>query len=228
MVTMRDLWHSFRKRVTARPRRSAIVALASATTAIVLIALIVGAASRPAYPVTAEPSQLSARWTLVELTSHIQAGDVTAVTVGVSQSGGRVLLARRADGQNAGVNLTTSVGDGAAALASLGYGDLLSAEARDAAADARGVAQATSDPLRTALNLLFLAVLIGFGITLFIRMRGNLPAIGRRGGRFATIMPAPERVASQMKATAAGIADAVGGSSGDVFLADVAGCEEAK
>jgi cell division protease FtsH len=229
MVMMRDRWHSFRRRVMARPRRSALIGLLIGAAAITLVAILISTAAKPAYPVVTEPSATSARWTLLDLTTHIEAGEVSAVTIGTSQAGGRLLLAKTVAGEYAAINLTTSVGDAAAAVVSLGFGDLLTPEAREAAADARGLAQAGADPLRTGLNLLFVVVLIGLAVSLFIRMRGSLPMIGGRSRRFATIMPmSAARATEQMKATAAGIATPVAGSNTDVYLADVAGCEEAK
>ncbi|HUG47041.1 MAG TPA: AAA family ATPase [Candidatus Limnocylindria bacterium] len=226
---MRKFWQSTRSHFRDHRRAWLIagllaVMLASGT------GLVLVETGRPGVDRQLDPEvSYSARWTLPELQSQIDAGAVSAVTVARSEAGARVLLAETTTGGLAAINITGNIGDAAAALASLGYGDLLSPEAR-AAIDARGASQAAADPLRTLLNVGFLVLLAGLAVLLFMRFRGVSGAgMGSRDRRFATIMPAaPPQSAARGEITGVSVSKAPGGSATDVHLADVAGCEEAK
>jgi cell division protease FtsH len=181
----------------------------------------------PGRPLPELPRPTTAdRWTMQQLIGHVDAGDVLTVTLGASDSGGHMLLAQSRDRQLVAITLSGPVADAAAALVSLGYRDLLSANAL-AAADSRATA-AAADPLRILANLALIGTLVVLGIWMLMRMRGRLPFVSARAGRFGTIMPAPSRPAESSNVTAVQIADAPSGSGGAVRLDDVAGCEEAK
>src|SRR4051812_40139297 len=53
------------------------------------------------------------RWTLLDLAGHIDAGEIKAVTVGVAESGARILLAQRQDDAYVTITSGGSIGDGA-------------------------------------------------------------------------------------------------------------------
>jgi len=165
------------------------------------------------------------RWSLADVAQHVDAGEVSAIDVGETETGRRILFARTTSGQLATISLTVSVGEGAAALAALGYGDLLGSAAW-AAIEARGASQqAAADPLRTLINVLFLIVIVGLAVILIWRLRSSGLLELRRGSRFATIMPT-----ATVKTEARAVSATSGGpiTSHGVHLADVAGCEEAK
>jgi cell division protease FtsH len=226
---MRKRWHSTRRHLSRHRRRWLTVGLISimlfAAAGLVLTGLSAPGVDRE----LDEVGGYSTRWSLRELQQHIDAGEVSAITVARSQAGARVLLAETATDELVAISITGSIGEAAAALASLGYGDLLSLQAR-AAIDARGLTQAPADPLRLMVNIGFLVLLAVLAVLLFVRLRGaGVPGIGRRDGRFSTIMPAVVPRGLSAEAGSAGTAaKAPGTSSGDVYLADVAGCEEAK
>ena len=224
---MRQLWHLLRSSFTKYRRRWFIGALL-----LVAVAALGSMAwlevQRPAADIELGPeATYASRWTLRELQEHIEAGEVSAVTVGRSPAGARVLLAVTQGEEFVAISLTGSIGDATGALASLGYADLLSQEAR-AAIDARSV-PVPADPLRLLLNVGFLLLLVGLAVLLFVRLRTSGLSIGRRETRFATIMPAAvPRTSARGEAPAEAAVRAPAGSGGDVYLADVAGCEEAK
>jgi cell division protease FtsH len=166
------------------------------------------------------------RWTLGELPMHIDGGEVALVTVGTSESGGKLLLAQTRDGQYVAITSVGSPGQAAEALVSLGYGDLLSPAAQAAANAAVG--GPTGDPLLSLVGLLMLAALVGVAAILIVRNRTHLPFLRTRAGGFSTIMPQPEQTTVSSSTLAVEPLDAPYGSSGKVHLADVAGCEEAK
>jgi ATP-dependent metalloprotease FtsH len=165
------------------------------------------------------------RWTLRELATHIDGGEVALVTMGTSESGGQLLLAQTRDGQFVAITVAGSPAQAAQALVSLGYGDLLSPSAQTAANAAAGGA---GNPLVSLVSLLMLVVLVGVAAALIMRSRGQLPFLGARAGGFSTIMPAPEQQAAGASTVAMEPLAPPDGSSGKVHLADVAGCEEAK
>jgi cell division protease FtsH len=222
---MGSLRQTLRSNFQRHPRAS----LAAGLIVVLLVAgggyWIVSSAPRPA-PDALPSATATERWTLLELATRIDAGEVSAVTVGAGEAGGKALLAERGAGDYVAISLTGSVGDAAAALVTLGYGDLLTPSAQ-AAIEARSTTS-TSDPVRSLINIGLLLLLVGVGAVFLYRVRDRLPVIGQRVGRFSAIMPATPRSAAGGLPVPGMPADAPTGSSGSVQLSDVAGCEEAK
>ncbi len=207
-----------------RQRRLALGALGLAAIVLTLGALyVVAPAAGPSQPLpTATATQ---RWTLSELATHIDSGEVALVTMGTSESGSQLLLAQTRDGQYVAVTSSGSPGQAVEALVTLGYGDLLSSSAQ---AVVNSAVNGAADPVRSLVMLLVLAALLGAGLVLVVRNRARLPFLRARAGGFSTIMPAHEQPAAGAAAVAVESLDPPDGSSGMVHLADVAGCEEAK
>ncbi|MDP8905669.1 MAG: AAA family ATPase [Chloroflexota bacterium] len=221
---MRVLRYRLRQRIARQPRRWV---LAGAT---LLALLVVGATALFFLPRASTPTTVlstvstSQRWTLHETQARINAGEVSAINVGETEAGRRVLFARTTSGELATISLTVSVGEGAAALAALGNGDLLGADAW-AMIEARTAVQPAGDPLRNILNIAFLALLVLLAVVLVWRLRASGLLELRRGSRFSTILPtAAARPAEPATVTTRSAPV----SSAPVHLADVAGCDEAK
>jgi cell division protease FtsH len=208
-------------RARRRPRLTLISAL--------LVVVAVGASGAllalnrgPAVPPPIGPAAVySGTWSLADLTRHADAGDVAAVTVPRSAPGEApapaILVARTRDGALIRVDLTVDPGAAASALASLGHGDLLTAEAWAVVRTPRAEA-APADPLRTLLGWVLPLSLIALLIIVVTRMtRSGSSREG--GGGFMTILPGRRRTDA-----APPDPDAMP----PVRLADVAGCEEAK
>jgi len=223
---MRGLRLRLEHLLARRPRRR----LAGGALGVAGVLLVVGALYVLAPPAgTNQPlpsATATQRWTLGELATHIDGGEVALVTLGTSESGGQLLLAQTRDGQFVAITSVGSPGQAAEALVSLGYGDLLSPAAQTAANATVG--GATGDPLLSLVGLLMLALLIGVAAILIVRNRNQLPFLRTRAGGFSTIMPQAEQPAAGSSTLAVEPLDAPDGSSGKVHLADVAGCEEAK
>jgi cell division protease FtsH len=222
---MRKRWQALRRQVARRPRVWLAGFLSVVVVATVAGAILLGGTPRPTAdaprPTTGE------RWTLLQLASHIDAGEVLTVAVGASDAGGPMLLAQNSSRQFVAITLTGSVGDAAQALVSLGYRDLLSPSAL-AAAEARAGTAAAPDPLRTLSNLVLIGTLIALGVWVLWRMRSRLPFAGARSGRFATITPARAKTGAAADVVSVTVTALPSGSNGAVLLEDVAGCEEAK
>ena len=162
----------------------------------------------------------STTWTLPDLTRHADAGDVTAVTIPRSAPGDTpapaILVARTRDGQLSRVDLTVDPASAASALASLGHGDLLTADAWAVIRATRGE-PAASDPLRMVLGWILPFALIAVLILIVQRIaRGGAT---RESSGFLTILPGQRGSDTETPITE---------RVPDVRLADVAGCEEAK
>jgi len=209
----------------ARARRRPRLTLVS----VLLVATAVGAAGAllilgrgPVVPAPMAPAAVySATWSLADLTRHADAGDVAAITVPRSAAGEApapaILVARTRDGVLVRVDLKVDPGAAASALASLGHGDLLTADAWAVVRAPRADA-APTDPLRTILGWLVPVSLIALLILVVTRMaRGGS---SREGTGFMTILPGRRRT----DAATPPDPDAMPA----VRLADVAGCEEAK
>jgi cell division protease FtsH len=224
---MRAFFDRSRRRAATVPRRWRISFLVLA--ALVLVtggAWAAGAFSHSAIEPLPQAPALEGRWTLAELQAQAEGGRVTAVQAVVTDGGLALLVARAPDGAFS-INAGVPAGQTVAALISLGYGDLLDARSL-ALADPRRAAPV--DPLRMLMTLALVGMLAMIGAVLLIQYRaGRLGTMGNRSARFSTIMPA----------TAAGAVGARGRSetaaserplsgAGQVRLADVAGCDEAK
>ena len=183
-----------------------------------------GALSSPvAEPLPTAPA-LEGRWTLAELQDQVEAGRVSSIDLAATEAGLRLLLAHTADGAYA-INAGAAAADSAAAVISLGYGDLLSGPALGMAEGRRMAAPA--DPLRSLVSIGFLGVLLVVAALLLVQLRGG--SLGsRRSTRFSTIMPAAVSASGSRTAGTAVIAEARVSSSSQVRLDDVAGCDEAK
>ena len=220
---MRALLLRIRRQISLRPRLwlagTLVVALLAVGGGVYLFA-------NSNKPVTPLPRPTTAqRWSMSELVTNIEQGRVLTVSVGLADGGGQMLVALNTESQYVPITLTGSVGDAAQALIAFGYRDLLAPSAVTAA-DTR--VTGANDPLRSVINLLLLGSLILMGIWLLYRVRGRMPLVGARSSRFGTILPNSSKSTPRSDVTAVRPEAAPSGSGGAVFLADVAGCEEAK
>jgi len=225
---MRARWPKFRNRVSAHPRASLLIAGAIV---LALIASVAFLATRPQGPVVANlPVATSTqRWSLTALADQIDAGAVSAVTLGRNASDGLMLLAQTPDGTYVAITSPVSATDSAQALVSLGYGDVLTPNVKQLL-DARASA-AQSDPVRLFITLVLLVTIGGLAMFLLWQMRDRMPFGGfgaRSSSRFSTIMPASTNAVGGATVSTPVKAAPPPGSSADVRLGDVAGCEEAK
>jgi cell division protease FtsH len=186
--------------------------------------------SQPASPSVATPAFTYARtWTLLELQRHIEAGEVIAVTVPAPDSSqakdGPSLIAKTTEGQLVLVDLTVEPAAAADALASLGHGGLLTAEAWSAVRDLPAPA-APSDPLRSLATWLIPGLFLVILAVFLFRVASRGAATSReRSSSFHTVLP----TADGSNAAEAGAADApVVDDPSRIRLSDVAGCDEAK
>jgi cell division protease FtsH len=202
------------------------VALAASLLAIIVVAgagLVLLTPRTPTVTRTGEGTTFAAVWNLSELTDRAAAGEVGAITVPrPGDAGPASLVATTTDGRLIRVAIDVDPGAAASALATLGHGDLLTAEAWAAARASRGEAS-PADPVRSALGFLLPFVLLS-ALGFFLYRRVLRPgAAARDAASFTTIMPA---VAGGPNAVASGAERLADGRA--VRLADVAGCEEAK
>jgi cell division protease FtsH len=219
---MRALVLRIRRQISLRPR-----ALIAGMLVVLLLAIGGGAyvVANSNKPITPLPRPTTAqRWTMSELVTNVEQGRVLTVAVGLADGGGQMLVALNSESQYVPITLTGSIGDASQALIAFGYRDLLAPSAITAA-ETRGAG--ANDPVRSVINLVLLGSLILMGIWLLYRVRGRMPLVGARAGRFGTILPSTPRSDARSDVTAVPAA-APTGSGGSVFLADVAGCEEAK
>jgi cell division protease FtsH len=225
MVMMRRVWHSFRLHLDRHRRVWLAAGLVVAILSVGSAAFLLANNPLPTSPELPKPTA-SVRWTLQELSAHIDAGEVSSVTLGSSESGSQMLVARQRTGAFVAITHSGSIADAASALVALGYGDLLTDTARSAV----GAPSATgnTDWLRTVINLLMIAVVLGIGAVLIYRNRERLPILSRRSSRFSTIMPATDQSTGGRPAVPVADRPTPSGSGDLVHLSDVAGCEEAK
>jgi len=137
--------------------------------------------------------------------------------VGVS-GGPAALAAKTVDGHLIEVSLTVDPAAAASTLASLGHGNLLTADAW-ALIRAPRVDTATGDPWRTLLSWLVPFALLGVLLIVVYRLMIRPSAASREGSGFMTILPV-EAGAEAAPPDEAAIPP--------VRLDDVAGCDEAK
>jgi cell division protease FtsH len=206
-------------RLRRRPGLTLLVA--GLTTAVAIgLAVVVLTPRSPTLPQPGTAAVYATTWTLGELTRHADAGEVEAITIprGSDASGPAFLVARTAADQLIRVTLETDPGSAAAALDSLGHGELLTAEAW-AAARAAGGAAAAGDPLRNILSIVVPVAMLGVLLFVVWRLLSRQGA-GSTNASFTRVLPGRR------------IDDATGHEvidrRGLVHLADVAGCDEAK
>jgi cell division protease FtsH len=219
-----DRLQRFRRYVTHRARRRPRLAIG--VTFLAAAAIVGGAAfllvpRTPTLPTgPGGAPAYAATWSLADLVRHAEGGEITAI--GLPAPGDTeapaALVARVADGSVARVTLEVDPGAAAAALASMGHGELLTAEAW-AAARAVRPDSVPADPVRTALGFVVPVALLGILLIVFYRVRAR-SAARSTAGSFTRVLPRSE---AEMAAAAAGDPDA-----GSVRLDDVAGCDEAK
>src|SRR6185503_6804491 len=228
---MRGTAHRLRRHMAAHRRLWLAAALGLAGVVVLVGGALYFAGPGNSSIAIVPAARYDTRWTFRELQHQLDAGQVISVTVARNAQNQPSLLANVADGKVAAIDLSTNAADAATALVALGYRDLLTPDAW-AAIDARNAASqaGAGDLLRNAMNVVFLVVMVGLLAILLLRMRSTGLLEIRRGQRFATIMPAaPAKAKAAKSAPASTVAVAAArGSSGDVRLADVAGCEEAK
>src|SRR2546423_401462 len=181
--------------LVARARRRPRLTVLS----VLLVAIAVGAAGTlvalshsPVVPAPIGPVAVySATWTLTDLTRHADNGDVAAITVPRSAAGDppapAILVARNRDGALIRVDLTVDPGAAASALASLGHGDLLTADAWAVVRSPRADATA-NDPLRTILGWVIPLSLVAL-LILFVNRMARGGARGDGSGGVLTILP---------------------------------------
>lgn len=214
-----------RRNLVVRVRRRPRLALGAGLVAVILLSgggLVLLSAQAPS-PRTATGTTYDAVWTLAELTDRATAGEVGAITVPQPGQGGPAsLVVTATDGRLIRVALDVDPGAAASALASLGHGDLLTAEAWAAVRATRGETVA-ADPVRSTLGFILPIALLGF-LGLFLYRRLMRSGTARDAAGFTTILPATNDGSDGALATGAErVVD-----SRAVRLADVAGCEEAK
>ena len=185
----------------------------------------------PRTPTLAEPAASTATyagtWTLTELTQHADADELAVV--GLPKAGDSTgparLVAQTKDGRLFQVPVTVDPGFAAGALATLGHGDLLTADAWTAVRSSQGAFAAPSDPVRTVVGFILpIAVITLLGVVLLRFVSRNSAGKGESAG-FLTILP---RRASTAAGPEAGSGPADPNALPTVRLDDVAGCEEAK
>ena len=224
VTRLRRLLRSLLARAIRHPR------LAIAGLAVLVVATVLGgswalAPRSPVLPADTATSVYNATWSLADLTRHADAGEIAAVTVPKSGSADApapaILVAKTSDGRLIKVELTVDPASAAGALASLGHGDLLTAEAWAAIRAPRAAEAGPVDPLRAALGW---ALPIGLLIVLLVlvyRTISRTSAKARDGGSFLTILP------RRRQTDGPPVIDAATGLE-PIKLLDVAGCEEAK
>ncbi|HKG57547.1 MAG TPA: AAA family ATPase [Candidatus Limnocylindrales bacterium] len=203
-----------------RHPRSAILVAVLAVAGLGLGATTLLASRQPTIAPATASTVYAGSWSLADLTHHADAGDVAAITVPRAGDAGApaILVAKATDGRLIKVDLTVDPGSAAAALASLGHGDLLTADAWAVARAGRSGETTPADPVRTLLGWVVPFVLLGLLLALAYRMVGRSNGGSREAG-FMTILPRRRRTDVAEAADTAVVA---------VRLDDVAGCEEAK
>jgi ATP-dependent metalloprotease FtsH len=214
-------------RVAAHPRVSILIGAGLVAAVVAAVVLAFGGQSAPVNA-TLPTATSTERWSLVTLAQQIDAGDVSAITLGRNSANAQVLLAQTNSGGYVAVATPTSVTDTAEAVMSMGYGDLLTPNVRQMLAQANA---APADPVRVLISFALLGTLVGLLFFLAWQMRDRLPfgSFGARGSsRFSTIMPVTLQATGGATVEQPVKAAPPVGSADLVHLDDVAGCEEAK
>ncbi|HVL53358.1 MAG TPA: AAA family ATPase [Vitreimonas sp.] len=215
LARARRLFRKAAARVRRRPRTTMFVSL-------LVVGLLAGATTLlvtrdEATPAPIAGGPIAGSLTLPELSARADAGEVVAVTIAKAASGDPVsasLTARTSDGQLWRVPVEVDPVAAASALATLGHGGLLTADAWAAIRSARAVEG--GDPARGILGwivpILMLLVLLVVLFRFLARRRE-----GRDTATWTRVLPEGHAEATTE-----------GPMIPDVRLADVAGCEEAK
>jgi cell division protease FtsH len=166
-------------------------------------------------------------WTLGELTQHADADELAVIGLPKAgdTSGPARLIAQAKDGRLFQVPVAVDPGFAASALASLGHGDLLTADAWTAIRSSQGAASAPGDPIRTLVGLILPIALISLLAVILLRLAARTSGGKGESAGFLTILPRRNSSATGPD-SAAGPADP--NAIPAVRLDDVAGCEEAK
>ena len=215
--------------VKDHPRPVIGAALAGAVVVSLGVSLLMTSSSQPpAAPQAQAPTFTYAQtWTLLELQRHADSGEIVAITApSGATADSTFLVARTKDGQLVQVALTATPADAVSALTSLGYGRLLTAET----ATAGLTPSSGSDTMRFLLAWLLPMLLVGIAVAVVLRMGGR--GRGRSDGT-GTLFGANRAADSRRPRTAGTSKDPAAErlpnpATGDVLLADVAGCDEAK
>jgi cell division protease FtsH len=222
------LLSSLGARVRRHPRLTIgfLVAVAVAVIAVELTFLA------PRAPSLSEPAASTATyagtWTLAELTQHADADELAVVGLpkpGGDTAGPARLIAQTRDGRLFQVPVTVDPGAAAAALASLGHGDLLSDQAWAAIRSSQGAVSSPSDPIRTVIGLVLPIAVISLLAVILMRLVSRASAGNRESASFLTILP---RRTTQAAGLNGGAGPVDPNAAPTVRLDDVAGCEEAK
>ncbi|MFL5681078.1 MAG: ATP-dependent metallopeptidase FtsH/Yme1/Tma family protein [Chloroflexota bacterium] len=224
VTRLRRLLRSLLAHALRRPRTAIVVAVCAFAVVGLGVSTLL-AARQPVIPAATESTVYSGSWSLSDLTRHADAGDVAAVTVPKTGDAAApaVLVAKTTDGKLMRIDLTVDPGSAAAALASLGHGDLLTADAWSVVRSGRGAEAAPTDPVRTLLGWIVPFVMLGLLLALVYRIVGRSNGGSREAG-FMTILPNRRRTDAPVATNAADAA----ATQIAVRLDDVAGCEEAK
>jgi hypothetical protein len=224
---MRAFWYRSFRRVVALPRRRRFALLMTAVLLVGATGLLLSSAlNSPGQTSLPAAPALDGRWTLAEMQDQVEAGRVTSIDAAANDAGLILLVAHTADAAYA-INPGVPARDTAAAVRNLGYADLLDGRALGIAVGAS--AAESGDPLRSMVSIGFIVVLVVVAMLLVVQMRSaGIGPFGRSSARFSTIMPALPSVTGARTTAPSTTTAAHSPGSGDVLLADVAGCDEAK
>jgi len=226
----------FGRRIRAMARRHVALTIGLAIATVVIagglsLAALSGAINGHSPAPVAGTYTFSADWTLLDLERHIDAGEVSTISLVSGTSGAPVgsagaapnaatdvLAARTTSGQWVRVALTVSPSDALVALRSLGFGRLIATDSVAQLPPANGVAGSnsqSSDPFSGILQLAMLLVVLVVAVVLF---RRNGMGNSKASGNYEVILPADLH----------GLDGDTGSDARPVRFADVAGCDEAK
>ena len=226
----------FGRRIRAMARRHVALTIGLAIATVVIagglsLAALSGAINGHSPAPVAGTYTFSADWTLLDLERHIDAGEVSTISLVSGTSGAPVgsagaapnaatdvLAARTTSGQWVRVALTVSPSDALVALRSLGFGRLIATDSVAQLPPANGVAGSnsqSSDPFSGILQLAMLLVVLVVAVVLF---RRNGMGNSKASGNYEVILPADLH----------GLDGDTGSVARPVRFADVAGCDEAK
>jgi cell division protease FtsH len=223
-----------RIRATARRHRALTIGLTIATMVIaggLSLAALSGAFNAPASAPVAATYTFSADWTLLDLERHIDAGEVSTISLVSGATGAPVggtgtipnastdvLAARTTGGQWVRVTLAVSPSDALVALRSLGFGRLIATDSVTQLPPTNGVAGSgsqSSDPFSGIFQLAMLLVVL---VVALVLLRRNGMGNSKLSGNYEVILPADLH----------GLDGDTGSVARPVRFADVAGCDEAK